>query len=296
VDWDHLRVFLAVARTGQLLGAARRLGLNHATVARRLDALEASLGTLLFDRRPAGTALTQAGERLLPAAEKVETEVLNAVADLQSDAAAVTGTVRIGAPDGLGNSFLARELGRLTVLHPQLAVELVPLPRAFSLSRREADIAIGLDRPTEGRLIVAKLTDYTLGVYAARSYLAAAGEPAGLDELSGHVVVTGVDDFSYASALDYTAVLQTRSARVFRCASVMGQLEAIRAGAGVGILHDFAAAGLPDLVRILPEVAFRRSYWIMTHPDTHDIRRVRVVREFVTERVREARALFLGRE
>jgi DNA-binding transcriptional LysR family regulator len=91
-------------------------------------------------------------------------------------------------------------------------------------------------------------------------------------------------------------VLQTRSARVFRCASVMGQLEAIRAGAGVGILHDFAAAGLPDLVRILPEVAFRRSYWIMTHPDTHDIRRVRVVREFVTERVREARALFLGRE
>jgi DNA-binding transcriptional LysR family regulator len=203
MDWDHLRIFLAVARDGQLLSAARKLGLNHATVARRLDALEADLGTALFVRRPAGSALTQAGEHLLPAAERVEAEVLVAFERLRAEEAEVAGTVRIGAPDGLGNRFLARELGALAARHPGLTIELVPLPRAFSLSRREADIAIVLDRPADGRLIVSKLLDYSLGVYAARAYLERAGTPRSKEELAGHVVVTRVEDFAYAAALDY---------------------------------------------------------------------------------------------
>jgi len=293
VDWNNLAVFLAVAREGQVLGAARRLGLNHATVARRLDALETDLGAPLFDRGPAGSVLTEAGERLLPYAERIETEALNAASALTRDAAAVAGTVRVGAPDGLGTLVLARILGELARDHPDLVVELVPLPRVFSLSRREADVAIALDAPAEGRAVVARLTDYTLSVYAAGSYLGAAGTPAGLDDLSGHVVVTGVDDFVYTAALDYGATLGSRARRQFRCAGVVGQLEAVRAGAGIGILHDFAAADHPDLVRVLPEVQFRRSYFLLTHPDTHDLRRVAVVRRFLTERIRAERGRFL---
>ena len=299
MDWDHLRVFLAVARQGQLLAAARRLGLNHATVARRLDALEEALGAPLFDRRPAGCVPTEAGERLLPAAERVEAEMLGIAEGFRDAAADVSGTVRIGAPDGLGNYFLAAELGALTALYPDLVVELVPLPRTFSLSRREADLAIVLDRPMEGRLLVSRLIDYTLSVYAARAYLDRHGTPMSVNDLAGHVVVTGVEDLAYASALDYSGVLEKHGRSRFRCASVMGQMEAVRAGAGIGVLHDFAAgrhleAQGPDaLVRILPGIGFRRSYFLLAHPDTAQVRRIAVLRDVLAQRFRAERARFI---
>ncbi|MFG1287834.1 LysR family transcriptional regulator [Xanthobacter versatilis] len=294
-----MRVFLAVARHGQLLAAGRRLRLNHATVARRLDALEDALGAPLFDRRPAGCVPTEAGERLLPAAERVEAEMLGIAEGFRDAAADVSGTVRIGAPDGLGNYFLAAELGALAALYPDLVVELVPLPRTFSLSRREADLAIVLDRPTEGRLLVSRLIDYTLSVYAARSYLERHGTPTTVEDLAGHVVVTGVEDLAYASALDYSGVLEKHGRSRFRCASVMGQMEAVRAGAGIGVLHEFAAGrhldqqGPDALVRILPGIAFRRSYFLLAHPDTAQVRRIAVLRDVLTRRFREERARFI---
>ncbi len=298
LDWDHLRVFLAVARHGQLLAAARRLRLNHATIARRLDALEAALGTPLFDRRPTGTVLTAAGERLLPVAERIETDVLGIAETFRDEEQEVSGTVRIGAPDGLGNYFLAGELGMLAARHPGLTIELVPLPRTFSLSRREADLAIVLDRPTEGRLVVARLTDYTLSVYAARAYLDQHGMPEREEDFAAHMVVTGVEDLTYASALDYSAVLVRHAGRHFRCASVMGQMEAVRAGTGIGVLHDFTVpppSSQPaghDLLRIMPQTAFLRSYHLLAHADTHAVRRIAVVRAFLLRRFREERQRF----
>lgn len=292
MNWDHLQIFLAVARHGQMLEAGRRLGLNHATVARRLEGLERALGTVLFHRRPSGSALTEAGEHLVPVAERIEAEVLAATARMRAQEAEPSGTVRIGAPDGLGNLFLARELGLFSGRYANLVIELVPLPRSFSLSRREADLAIGIDRPAHGRLILSKLTDYSLGLYAARDYLDRAGRPASAAELAAHTAVIGVDDYAYASALDYTAFLQARAQRVFRCAGVVGQLEAVRAGAGIGILHDFAAAPCPDLAQVLPEVAFQRTYWLMSHPDSHEARRVTACREYIVRLFREARDRF----
>ncbi len=292
MDWDRLRVFLAVARAGQILGAARRLCLNHATVARQLDALEAGLGTMLVERGPSGCTLTAAGERLAATAERMEAEALAAEADLAEGGGGISGTVRVGAPDGLGNYFLAPELARLASLHPGLVVELVPLPRTFSLSKREADVAIGLERPARGRLVATKLTDYTLGVYATGAYLAAHGEPASKAELAGHVFVSGVDDFSYSAALDYAAAFEGTAAERFHCASVVGQVEAIRAGHGFGIVHDYVAARLPELVPMLPEITFRRSYWLVTHPDTSRSGRVATVTKAIAQRVREERRLF----
>lgn len=293
MDWDHLRIFLAVARHGQLLAAARKLGLNHATVARRLDQLEDALGTRLFDRRPAGSVLTQAGEELLPRAELIEAQMLTLSDAARVSGQAIAGTVRIGAPDGLGSYFLAAELGRLAQIHPALTIELVPLPRTFSLSRREADLAICLDAPTEGRLIVSRLSDYTLSVYASPDYLSRHGEPATLEDVSGHTVVAGVEDFVYAAALDYSDVLAKRAGSLFRCASVTGQVEAVAAGVGIGILHDFAVRKSQQLVRILPETAFRRSYHLVAHADSHDLARVAVCRDFIVERFRANRRRFV---
>lgn len=295
MNWDHLRVFLAVARRGQILAAARQLGLNHATVARRLDALEEDLGMPLFERRPSGSTLTEAGERLLTVAERIETDVLEVTEDTQARSGSLAGVVRIGAPDGLGTYFLAAELGRLQAIYPNLIIELVPLPRVFSLSKREADLAISLDLPQEGKLLVSRLSDYTLGAYASRSYLAQHGIPQREEDLIDHVVVTGVEDYAYASSLDYAAVLGRWAQREFRCAGVAGQIEAIRAGVGVGILHDFTVQNDPDLVAILPEVSFRRSYHLLSHPETHALARIAVCRDYLMQRFREAQNRFVVR-
>jgi len=294
LDWDHLRVFLAVARAGQMLAAARQLGLDHATVGRRLGALEAGLGTKLLERRTTGSELTPAGERLLGHAERIETEMLQVQSAIGNIDLALTGTVRIGAPDGFGTYFLAPRLGVLADRNPGLTIQLAPLPRSFSLPKREVDIAVTLQRPSEGRLIARKLTDYSLGIYAARDYLERTGAIEHLSALNNRVLVTYVPDLVYSPALDYFEAFRDLDARRLECASVVGQMEAVRAGAGVGILHDYAARRHPELVRLLPTHSYRRSYWLVIHADIHDLRRIKEVEGFIVDAVREARGLFVS--
>ncbi len=293
MDWNLIRTFLAVARAGQILGAARTLGLNHATVARQLTALEESLDVRLFERLPQGCRLTPAGEALLPTAERVESELLQAGAKLSGAAAAVSGTVRVGAPDGLGNYYLARSLAALAAQHPALTIQLVPLPRTFSLSRREADIVVTLDPPRQGRLMVTKLTDYSLSVYASAAHLARQGAVTRKADLLGRLFITHVEDYAYSRALDYAAELSKFMTRHYECGSVVAQMEAVRAGFGIGILHDYAAASFPELTRLLPDIRFTRSYWLTTHADTHDTRRVATVRDYIVQSVRGNRDAFV---
>lgn len=291
MNWDDARIFLAVARHGQILGAAKSLGLNHATVARRISSLEEALGSTLFRRRTNGTELTVQGERFLVHAEAMESASLAAAESAGTDSA-MEGSVRIGAPDGFGVTFLAPRLGALIERHPGLRIELVPVPRAFSLSRREADIAVTLERPREGRLVARKLTDYRLGLYAAQSYLTAHGTPAALADLAQHRLIGYVEDLLYAPTLDYTAeFLKDWQSRI-SVSSAVGQTEAVRAGAGIGILHAFMANRDPGLVAVLPEQVLTRSYWTVMHEDLRSLRRVSLVADFLTEIVARDRSIF----
>jgi len=292
MDWESVRIFLEVARAGQFLKAAKHLRLNHATVARQVTALERSLNVKLLERHTSGCVLTAAGDALVVAAERAESELLKVGASIGGAAEAITGTVRVGAPDGLGNYFLADQLGALAARHPGLIIQLVPLPRTFSLSRREADIAITLDRPKQGRLILSKLTDYTLSVYAANSYLVREGQIEQQSDLTGRLFVTHVEDFAYSRALDYASALGRLMSRRYECGSVVAQMEAVRSGHGVGILHDYAARRYPELQRLLPDVRFVRSYWLTSHPDTHDVRRVQEVLRFIVASVKSYRPSF----
>jgi len=294
MDWERVRIFLEIARSGQILGAAKRLRINHATVARQLTALETELKAKLVERNTVGCTLTSAGEALLHAAERAEAEFLRVGAQLSGTSSSLNGTVRVGAPDGLGNYFLAPELGALAARHPELVIQLVPLPRTFSLSRREADIVITLDRPKQGRLIVTKLTDYRLSVYAARSYLENAAPITEKAGLGNHLFVTHVEDFVYSRALDYASTLGNLMRWRYECGSVVAQLEAVRAGQGIGILHDYAAAKYPELMRVLPDIRVTRSYWLLSHPDTHETRRVSEVHRFIASTVRAACQIFAG--
>jgi molybdate transport repressor ModE-like protein len=291
MNWDNLRIFVAIARSGQILAAAKALHLNHATVARRLDQLEEDLDTKLFERRTTGTVLTPAGEKLLVRAERIESELLQA--DAASASNTVSGTVRVGAPDGFGTFHLAPSLARLANAHPGLTIQLVPLPRTFSLSRREADIIVTIERPKMGRAVIKKLTDYSLSVYAAKPYLKRKGNIQSTDDLAGRLFITYVEDIAYSRALDYTAELAKLMPRHYECGSVIAQMEAVRAGEGIGILHDYAAAQYPELARILPSMRFTRTYWLMSHPDTHDTARVSAVYRAIVEGVKAKAGTFL---
>jgi len=292
MNWDDVRIFLAVARAGQILGAARRLGLNHATVARRLTALEAGLRTQLVQRRTTGTVLTRAGEDFLLAAERMEAEMLAARAAVGDASVSVSGTVRIGAPDGFGVAFLAPRLGELVAEHPDLKVQLVPVPRSFSLSRREADIAITTERPTEGRLVAARLVDYTLGLYAAKAYADRHGLPASQAELPRHRLVGYVPDLVINPSLDYAAEISPVWDPGFMISSALGQAEAIRAGAGIGIVHTFIARAMPELVPVAVAQPIRRAYWLVYHDSVRRLGRVQAVAAFITRAVDRDRALF----
>jgi len=201
--------------------------------------------------------------------------------------------VRIGAPDGFGVSFLAPRLGRLIGRHPGLRIQLVPVPRSFSLSQREADIAITLERPDQGRLVSSKLTDYTLGLYASKAYLDAAGAPDSIEALKDHPRIGYVEDLIFTPSLDFTGEVMRSWDATFEISAATGQTEAVRSGAGIGILHDYIARQYPELLRILPGVFIRRAYWTTYHESTRDLVRVRTVVDFLQEMVSAERKIFL---
>lgn len=285
-DWDDLQAFLAVVRTGRLTVAARKLGVDHSTLSRRIAGLEQAIGATLFDRRSAGYALTAEGERLVPDAEAMENLAIR-IRSRQDDAAqGLTGSVRIGTPEAWGTYFLAPELKELARLHPELEVELVANPRMFSLSKREADIAVSMTRPEQGRLIARRLNDYELGIYAARSYLAEHGEVAGRSQLTQHRWVGYIEDLMWSSELDYLGEISASLAPHIRISNVISQVQAVAAGVGLGVLPCFLARREPELVRVLPdEIRLTRSYWLLTHADARDLVRVQAVADFIFSRL-----------
>ncbi|MCB1418571.1 MAG: LysR family transcriptional regulator [Notoacmeibacter sp.] len=292
MNWDDVRIFLAVARSGQILGAARRLGLNHATVSRRLAALESDVKAKLVNRMTTGTELTPDGERFLETAERMESEMIAVRAELARSDDDITGTVRIGAPDGFGVAWLASHLGGITELHPGLSVQLVPIPRSFSLSRREADIAITVERPAEGRLVAGKLVDYTLGLYASRGYAGKHGLPSAAAELPSHRLVGYVEDLVINPSLDYAREIHPDWNASFCISSALGQTEAVRSGAGIGILHTFIARQHDDLVAVPGFQPIRRAYWIVYHESLRPVQRIQAVVRYIQDAVERSRATF----
>jgi DNA-binding transcriptional LysR family regulator len=293
MDWDNVRVFLAVARAGQFVAAAKRLRLDHATVSRRIAALEAALGARLFDRRTTGARLTSAGERFLSAAEEMESAFLHAQAEISDVDVELTGVVRIGAPDGFSTYYLAGALREFVERNPGVRIQLAPVPQVIPLARREVDIVVVLDKPEEGRFVARKLTDYSLGIYASADYLKAHQKPREVGELAGHRLIGYVEEYAFSSALDYVRELYGGAPTAFECASAVTQFEALRAGLGLGVVHDFIARRFKDLRRVLPERRATRSYWIVTHEDTRGLGRIRAVCEHMIASVGRDRAMFV---
>ncbi|WP_374274187.1 LysR family transcriptional regulator [Brevundimonas sp.] len=294
-NWNDLRAFLAVARTGRLSAAAGRLEADHTTVGRRIAALEAELGARLFDRTPGGHVLTPHGERLMPMAETMESLAIRAAGELGEADQALTGVVRIGAPEGFGSHVIAPLMATLADRHPELEIQLVAMPGLVNLTKREADIAVTLSAPREGRLVSRRLTDYRLSLYAAAAYLNARPPIAGRADMRDHRFIGYIDDLLYAPELDYMDAPDVEVTVRLQSSNLIAQLEACKAGAGLCVLPDFIAASEPGLIRVLPEaVRLDRSLWLVTHADLRRLARIRAVTSLIIDAVRGDRKRFVG--
>jgi DNA-binding transcriptional LysR family regulator len=292
-DWNDFKSFLAVARSGRLTAAAHRLQIDHTTLSRRLGGLEHALKAKLFDRSPSGYTLTEQGRRLLPTAEEVERLALTAQEAVGGTATTVQGQVRIGAPEGFGSYFLAPRIAALKGRHPDLLVQLVAATAVFSLSRRDADIAISVSRPPAGRLIASKLTDYDLALYAASAYLDAHPPIRSAADLSRHSFVSYIGELLHFPELDFLQHVAPDGATSVESSNLLAQLRATLAGAGLCVLPAFLAREEKGLVRVLPdEVSLTRSLWLIVHQDLAELARVKAVLRFIKDEVAAARSTF----
>ncbi|HEY0149645.1 MAG TPA: LysR family transcriptional regulator [Allosphingosinicella sp.] len=292
-DWNDLRSFLAVARSGRLTVAAARTGQDHTTLSRRIGALEHALQAKLFDRSPSGYTLTEEGERLMPIAEEMERLALGARERVGGSAACVEGAVRIGSPEGFGSYFLAPRIAALKALYPQLSPQLVASSGVFSLSKRDADVVISVARPPAGRIEVSRLIDYDLGLYASPEYLERAPAIACADDLQAHRFVAYIGDLLHFPELDVLQHVAPQGETSVESSNLVAQLRATLAGAGLCVLPGFLASEEKGLVRVLPEeVSLTRSLWLIVHQDLAELARVKAAVRFIRDTVEAEKSLF----
>jgi DNA-binding transcriptional LysR family regulator len=294
-EWSDLRFFLELVRAGSPSRAGQRLRVDHTTVRRRVAALEGGLQARLFSARGPTYDLTPEGEQLVRYAEAIETLTIRAEEDIANRDLALSGTVRIGVPDGFGVKFLALRLAEFSASNPDLQLQLVILPRIVNLSNREADIAIGYSPPSQNRQIVRRLTDYRLRIYASPDYLAANPPIESAADLSQHRFIGYMRDMLHDTELDIIPTIADDATSVFESTNVFAQIEVAAAGVGLCVLPDFLAMDDARLQAVLAdEFSLMRQFWLIIHPEMINIARIRAAIDFITEAVRQDRHLFMG--
>ncbi|MFU8779189.1 MAG: LysR family transcriptional regulator [Roseovarius sp.] len=271
--WDDIRIFLAVAREESLSGAGRVLRIDPATVGRRIARLEEELGAPLFAKSPTGYVLSEAGQRLMGPALRAETAMQEAAEELAGQAGGIAGQIRIGAPDGCANFLLPQVCAAIGAQNPDLEIQIVALPRVFNLTRREADMVIAVSPPTAGRLTVQKITDYRLHLAASVRYLRRNAPVETLADLRGHRMVGYIPDMIFDKELDYLS--EAGIERVTLASnSVSVQLNWVRQGGGIGVLHDFSLPWARGLQKVLTgQFSLTRSFYLVRHADDRRLER-----------------------
>lgn len=296
MNWDDLRIFLALARKGKLAQAAVSTGLDATTIGRRIARLETALGARLFELGPQGHMLTARGRALMPAAEAAERGALSGINSVTGSQARLGGLVRISLSEGFGTWVVARRLPEFHQAHPDIAVELAVSSGFLSPSKREADVAVMLARPRAGPLVTRKLTDYTLGLYAGRAYCAAHGRPEILTALQRHPLVGYIDELIYAPQLRYLDEIAPGLVPAFRSSSINAQHQMIASGIGIGVLPCFIGDRDQRLTRIFPDRAeITRSFWMVVHKDARHLARVDGFVQWLDTIIADERNLLLGR-
>ncbi|WP_095098527.1 LysR family transcriptional regulator [Pseudomonas sp. Irchel 3A5] len=297
LNWDDLKFFLEVARTRKASSAAKRLAVDYTTVSRRITSLENSLGTLLFEKsRGNGFILTAEGQRLLGYAESIESTLHLACEQVSGSGLALSGHIRIGCTEGFGSFFITPQLSHFLDDYPDISVDILPLPHFISLSKREADIVIALERPEHGPYVCCKLCDYNLRLYATQEYLDNHKPLNSTADLAEHTFISYVDDLAFSSELLYLSNLLPGAQAQLRSTSVIAQYLAALQGRALAILPCFLAAQDSRLIPVLAdEVNITRHFWMYCREDLRKLKRITVLWDYIREVTELNQGLLLGR-
>ena len=291
-DWDDLRVFLAVARARKVAPAARALGIDATTIARRLARLEKALEAELFELGAGERSLTTRGQGLLVHAEAAESAALAAMEEMHGQQRALSGQVRLSVAEGFGTWVLAPGMGDFSQRHPGIRLDLITASGFLNPSKREADMAVMLARPQRGRLTVRRLGDYRLHLYAAPAYLDRAGRPVQPADLRVHTLVGYVPEFIFSPELDYLDEVEAGLEATLRSTSIVMQQRMLAEGAGIGVLPDFIGRRDPALVPLMTDrVEIVRSFWLVMHGDLRKLARIGAVADWLQERIETLKSI-----
>jgi DNA-binding transcriptional LysR family regulator len=285
MDWDDLRIVLAIAEHGTLSGAAAAMRLSHPTLSRRLRHLEHQLGTRLFERTPSSLRLTPAGDQMRQVALHVHDEIAaleRRIGGLDTDE---DGSVRLTAPDAVSEYLLPSALAALCREQPGLTFELVVTNQILSLAQRAADLALRVTSHPEETLRGRRLGTISMAIYAARSLPL----PEGTADYTDLPWVGYDDTLACSEPGRWVAHHIAQTALRFRANTLLGAAQAVRSGIGCGLLPCFVGGSIPELVRIsapLPEL--EQPLWLLVHPEVARLPRIRRASDALATKLQQA--------
>lgn len=292
MSWDDLRYVLALVKAGSLSKAAKALNVDHTTVGRRVEAIEAHLGVSLFTRTHRGLVPTAEAERLLPSLRDVEAAVLafDRAARAQNDR--LEGVIRVTSGESFGISYLAPRLAALGRQHPGLTIELDTGGSILDLARQEADIAVRFFRTDHDSLVVRRVAELAHGLYASEDYLAR-NPVLGRENLRDHAILTATGGGDVVEAA-WVARITEGARPTFVSNMTLGLLEAVKAGAGIGVLPRYLGDREPTLRHLPQPDEPREGIWLTVHRDLQHTRRLRIAIDYLVACFTADRTALLG--
>ena len=288
IDWEKVRYFLAIARSGSLSAASRRLGVSQPTVGRHLDELEAQFNARLFDRLKQGLVLTRAGQHILGLAEDMERTAVSMELRVRNENAAPKGRVRLATTECLAASWLARKLPQMSEHFPSIELETIVGIGFVDLLRGEAEVALRVGKPGSDQLVGRCLGVVSFGLFASGSYLERFGEPSSQRDLAQHRIIDSSGEIAELAQARHLRSVAAGATVALRCNSVITQLQAARQGMGLMAAPTYTTCGDSDLRRVLgDEFDIQLDLWLVTHRDLRQSARIRAIMDFLAEATRD---------
>ncbi len=296
LDWNDLRHFLAVARHGSTLAAAKALKVSQSTVHRRMDELEKQIGRQLVTRNPAGYKLTELGEDLVAYAARVEEAAFAFERHVAATDTTLTGTVRVTCPEPVGIRLMRTNLlAKFSQLFPGLRVELVMSDKLLDLDKGEADIALRATESDNNALFGRKIADVPWAIYASDDYVVRHGSIKDTADIDGHAVVLFDVELKEHFTNRWLQAVAPRARIAARCNSVTALISAVKSGAGLGALPVIVGDNDAGLVRVLgPLAELTTHFYLLIHEDMKKTPRVRAFFDFLIEEIQEVRTAVSG--
>lgn len=285
-DWDDVRFFLAVAKTGSFSAAATQLNTKQTTVGRRIQALERRLGAKLFDRHRHGMEVTPAARGVMVQAESMLSNATSIERHLAGLDREMSGVVRVAATEGLAAQWLVPRLTELRRLHSDIVVQVIVGDQVLDLATRQADLAIRYFRPTSNQLVAARVGQFSMSIFAAPNYIEQYGLPQKLEDLRDHHIVDHTTLHALPAMKPWTEVVERSTNVVLRTNSSHSAMEAVKEAWGLSVFPSYSNKSA-NIVEVPIDLGIVRDIWLVSHEETNKGARIRAVIDYIREKFRE---------